>query len=154
MVTVAISWADGADITLPLPSFETAGSAGADLRANLAEGDRKRGMLIEAKSRMLISTGFYMEIPKGYEAQIRPRSGLALKHGITLMNSVGTIDSDYRGIVGIILYNSCDKSFQVGHGDRIAQMVIAPVTRADFVLTAKLIKTGRGSGGFGSTGSS
>ena len=152
MVTVAISWADGADSTLPLPSFETSGSAGADLRANLSENVRQKGMLLEAKSRILVSTGFHLEIPKDYEAQIRPRSGLALKHGITLMNSIGTIDSDYRGIVGVILYNSGDKGFKIDHGDRIAQMVIAPVVRADFVMADKLTKTRRGSDGLGSTG--
>ena len=154
MVTVAISWADEADSTLPLPSFATEGSSGADLRANLAEGDRQKGVMLRANNRLLVSTGFYIEIPKGYEAQIRARSGLALRHGITLMNSIGTIDSDYRGIVNVILYNSGDKGVQIHHGDRIAQMIVAPVVKAKFVMAAKVTKTRRGSGGLGSTGTS
>ena len=152
MVTVAISWANGADSTLPLPSFKTDGSVGADLRANLSKDERSKGVLLKANSRMLVSTGFRLEIPQDYEAQIRPRSGLALKHGITLMNAIGTIDSDYRGIVGVILFNSSDKDFKISHGDRIAQMIIAPVVRANFVMAPKLTKTTRGSGGLGSTG--
>ena len=152
MVTVAISWADGADSTLPLPSFETSGSAGADLRANLSENMRQKGMLLEANSRMLVSTGFHLEIPKDYEAQIRPRSGLALNKGITVINSPGTIDADYRGEIGVILINLSDSSFQINSGDRIAQMIIAKHETISWRVVEKLDKSDRGNKGFGSTG--
>ena len=152
MVTVAIKWADGADTGLPLPSYETKGSAGFDLRANLPDYDRDDGVILRSHERLLVSTGLSMEIPAGYEGQIRPRSGLALRYGVTLMNALGTIDSDYRGVVSIILYNSGNQDFQLMHGDRIGQMIIAPVIRSNFVLTDSLGKTARGSRGFGSTG--
>lgn len=97
-------------------------------------------------------TGLHMEIPHGYEVQLRPRSGLALKHGITLLNAPGTIDSDYRGAVGVILINTSDQDFHIAHGDRIAQMVVAPVTQASFAVSDALSATDRGAGGFGSTG--
>jgi len=103
-------------------------------------------------ARALISTGLHLEIPQGFEAQIRPRSGLALKHGVPLMNAPGTIDSDYRGVLGVILWNAGQTAFQVAHGDRIAQMIISPVTQAKFVLSETLSDTDRGAGGFGSTG--
>ena len=134
-----------------LPSYETAGAAGADLRANFPASERG-GLMIEAGARALVSTGLRLEIPLGYEVQIRPRSGLALKHGITLPNSPGTIDSDYRGPLGVILLNAGDQPFIVNHGDRIAQMVVAPVVQARFELVAELGETARGEGGFGSTG--
>ncbi len=147
-VTVRLSWAEGADSALGLPSYATEGAAGADLRANLPGG----AMTLAPGARGLISTGLHMEIPAGYEVQVRPRSGLALKHGITLPNSPGTIDSDYRGVVGVIMLNAGSESFEVMHGMRIAQMVVAPVVRAEFEVTDVLDQTRRGAGGFGSTG--
>ena len=147
-IPIRVAWAEGADKTQPLPSYETAGAAGADLRANLPEGP----MLLPAGGRALVPTGLQMEIPEGYEVQIRPRSGLALKHGITLPNSPGTIDSDYRGEVRVILANTGAEPFTVTHGMRIAQMVVAPVVQATFSVMSDLSATARGSGGFGSTG--
>jgi len=151
VVTVSFAWLEGADRGLGLPSYETAGAAGADLRANFPASERG-GLVIEAGARALVSTGLRLEIPLGYEVQVRPRSGLALKHGITLPNSPGTIDSDYRGPLGVILLNAGDQPFTVNHGDRIAQMVVAPVVQARFELVAELGETARGEGGFGSTG--
>ncbi len=151
VVTVSFAWLEGADRALGLPSYETAGAAGADLRANFPAGERG-GLVIEAGARALVPTGLRLEIPQGYEVQIRPRSGLALKHGITLPNSPGTIDSDYRGPLGVILLNAGDAPFAVNHGDRIAQMVVAPVVQARFELVTELGDTARGEGGFGSTG--
>lgn len=148
MVNIDLMWADDADRTIALPSYETDGAAGADIRANLPQGD----VTIAAGQRTLISTGLVMAIPHGFEVQIRPRSGLALKHGITLPNTPGTIDSDYRGVVGVILLNTSEQSFVVQHGMRIAQMVVAPVLQAGFSLREQLEDTKRGSGGFGSTG--
>ncbi len=149
-VMIKLRWAEGADATLGLPRYETAQAAGADLRANLPAGT----VTIAAGARALISTGLQMEIPPGYEVQIRPRSGLALKHGVTLANSPGTIDSDYRGVVGVIVLNTATTDFEVTHGMRIAQMVVAPVLQAKFELAQDLGQTTRGSGGFGSTGAS
>jgi len=151
VVTVSFAWLEGADQALGLPSYETAGAAGADLRANFPEGERG-GLVIVAGARVLVPTGLRLELPQGYEVQIRPRSGLALKHGITLPNSPGTIDSDYRGPLGVILLNAGDQPFAVNHGDRIAQMVVAPVVQARFELVSELGETARGEGGFGSTG--
>ena len=154
MITLPFCWAKGADTSLPLPSYESSGSAGVDLRANFSIEHRRSGVTLEPMARRLISTGLHLEIPCGYEAQIRPRSGLALKHGITLMNSPGTIDSDYRGILGVILWNAGQSAFHVDHGERIAQMVIAPVVHAKLVMSNTLPDTERGAGGFGSTGTS
>lgn len=149
MVVIRVIHDEGADLSLPLPSYETKGAAGADLRANLPD----RGELTLAPgARALVPTGLRLEIPQGYEVQIRPRSGLALKHGITLPNSPGTIDSDYRGPLGVIVMNAGEAPFVINHGDRIAQMVVAPVLQAAFELTSSLEQTERGSGGFGSTG--
>lgn len=148
MTTIKLCWADGADRNLPLPAYESAGAAGADLRACLPEGP----VTLAPGARALISTGLHMAIPQGFEVQIRPRSGLALKHGITLINSPGTIDSDYRGIVGVIMGNMGQEAFTVEHGMRIAQMVVAPVVQAGFDLADSLDETPRGAGGFGSTG--
>lgn len=131
-----------------LPTYETAGAAGADVRARLPDGPVK----LEPGARALIPTGLAFEIPPGFEVQVRPRSGLALKHGIMLVNSPGTIDSDYRGPVGVILLNAGQEVFVVEHGARIAQLVVAPVVRAGFTCVARLDPSGRGSGGFGSTG--
>lgn len=149
-VTIKITRAADAASDLVLPQYETAGAAGADLRANLPTGD----ITLAPGARVLIPTGLQMEIPKGFEVQIRPRSGLALKHGIALVNSPGTIDSDYRGPVGIIVLNTSAEPFTVTHGMRIAQMVVAPVVQASFRLVDALSDTSRGGGGFGSTGGS
>ena len=148
MTTIKLCWADGADRSLPMPAYESAGAAGADLRANLPEGP----VTLAPGARALISTGLHMAIPQGFEVQIRPRSGLALKHGITLINGPGTIDSDYRGIVGVIMGNMGQEAFTVEQGMRIAQMVVAPVVQAGFDLADSLDETPRGAGGFGSTG--
>ena len=153
MILIKMSWLAGADHGLGLPSYETVGSAGADLRANFVK-DERDGLILQAAERALVPTGLRLEIPLGYEVQIRPRSGLALKHGITLPNSPGTIDSDYRGPLGVILLNAGSEPFVVNHGDRIAQMVVAPVVQASFELLGDLSETVRGEGGFGSTGRS
>ncbi|MEM6940146.1 MAG: dUTP diphosphatase [Pseudomonadota bacterium] len=150
MPDIAFSWAVGADQALGLPRYQTAGAAGADLRANLPEGP----VLLAPMARSLISTGLHFEIPAGFEVQIRPRSGLALKHGVTLANAPGTIDSDYRGIVGVIMINLSTEPFEVTHGVRIAQMVLAPFVQVRFVETDQLSASARGSAGFGSTGKS
>jgi dUTP pyrophosphatase len=151
MVTVTLSWDAGADRTLGLPAYATVGAAGADLRANFGD-DARDGVTLAPGARALVPTGLRMAIPEGYEVQLRPRSGLALKQGVTLANSPGTIDSDYRGAVGVILINLGDAVYHVEHGARIAQMVVAPVTLAEFALTEALDETLRGAGGFGSTG--
>jgi dUTP pyrophosphatase len=149
MVTIRVAHLEEADTSVPLPSYETSGAAGADIRANLPD----RGTVeLAPGARALIPTGLRIEIPAGYEVQIRPRSGLALKHGITLPNTPGTIDSDYRGPLGVILMNAGQESFTVAHGDRIAQMVVAPVLQARFEPVESLSDTTRGAGGFGSTG--
>lgn len=146
---IRISHTEEADRSLPLPAYETAGAAGADLRADL---QGKAALTLAPGERALISTGLRLEIPAGFEVQIRPRSGLALKHGITLPNTPGTIDSDYRGPLGVILLNAGQEAFTVQHGDRIAQMIVAPVVQARFELADTLSETARGAGGFGSTG--
>lgn len=151
-LTVQLMWDDLADQALGLPHYATAGAAGADLRANFPPQTRASGMVLQPGGRALVPTGLRLAIPAGFEVQIRPRSGLALKHGITLPNSPGTIDSDYRGPLGVILMNAGDTPFAVVHGERIAQMVVAPVVQARFELLAQLPETARGSGGFGSTG--
>lgn len=150
-VTLRIAWLPDADRSLPLPRYATAGAAGADICANFPSGERE-GIGIAPGTRALIPTGLTVAVPEGYELQLRPRSGLALKHGITLPNSPGTIDSDYRGPLGVIVMNAGAEAFQVNHGDRIAQAVLAPVVRADFEVVDTLDATARGAGGFGSTG--
>ncbi|MBN9524580.1 MAG: dUTP diphosphatase [Alphaproteobacteria bacterium] len=132
---------------LPLPAYATAGAAGLDVVAAVAEP-----VTLAPGERRLIPTGLAIALPAGYEAQVRPRSGLALKHGIALVNSPGTIDEDYRGEVGIILINLGSDSFTINRGDRIAQLVVAPVTRALLAEVDDLPDTARGAGGFGSTG--
>lgn len=141
-----------ADATVDLPSYATPGAAGADIRANLPQEARADGILLAPGQRALIPTGLAMEIPEGWEVQIRPRSGLALKHGITLANSPGTIDCDYRGPLGVILINLGDQPHRIAHGERIAQMVVAPAPQAQFDEVAEIGDTRRGAGGFGSTG--
>jgi len=135
------------DKSVPLPKYETIGSAGLDIRAFIASD-----LAIPPMGRAKIPTGLFLEIPEGYEAQIRPRSGLALKWGVTLLNSPGTIDSDYRGELEVIIINTGSESFTVKNGDRIAQMVISPVARAVISEAEQLSETERGAGGFGSTG--
>lgn len=149
---IRLAWDDGADRTVPLPAYQTAGAAGADLCANLAAADRGAGLTVAPGGIVLVPTGLRMGIPAGFEVQIRARSGLALRHGIMLPNAPGTIDSDYRGPVGVILLNAGPLPFVVGHGMRIAQMVVAPVVRAGFALVTGLDATDRADGGFGSTG--
>ena len=134
---------------LALPAYETAGSAGMDLRAALAEGET---LVLEPGQRKLIPTGLKIALEPGYEAQVRPRSGLALKHGISAPNAPGTIDSDYRGEIGVILINHGAEPFTIARGSRIAQMVIASVTQGTLVEADTLDATARGAGGFGSTG--
>ncbi len=142
-------WEPEADRSFGLPSYETPGAAGADLRANLAG---QSAIDLAPGARALVPTGLRLAIPLGYEVQLRPRSGLALKHGITLPNSPGTIDSDYRGPLGVIVQNGGAEAFTITHGMRIAQMVVAPVVQANFTPVDTLDDTPRGSGGFGSTG--
>jgi dUTP pyrophosphatase len=144
-------WEDWADQALGLPAYETAGAAGADIRANLRPEDRG-GVTLAPMQRLIVATGLRVEIPLGFEMQIRPRSGLAVKQGITLPNTPGTIDSDYRGPLGVALINLGDQAYTIQHGDRIAQMVIAPVLQARFEVVQALSETARGTGGFGSTG--
>ena len=130
-----------------LPTYQTFGAAGADVCAN-------ENGIIEPRQHKVVSTGLSLEIPLGYECQVRPRSGLAAKHGVTVLNTPGTIDSDYRGEVKVILYNSSEDPFPYQKGDRIAQLVFAPVTQAEFDVVDELTDTERGEGGFGSTGRS
>ncbi len=132
---------------LPLPSYATEDAAGADIRAALAEP-----LVLEPGDRALVATGFRMALPPGYEAQIRPRSGRALREGLTLLNTPGTIDADYRGEVGVLVINLGREPLTIKRGDRIAQMVIAPVLRAAFTATEELPASQRGTGGFGHTG--
>lgn len=130
-----------------LPHYETGASAGMDLRANLSEP-----VTLEPLERAIIKTGLFIELPVGYEAQVRPRSGLAAKKGITVLNAPGTIDADYRGEVGVILVNFSNETFKVENGERIAQMVITKHERATWEQVSVLTDTARGEGGFGSTG--
>ena len=134
---------------LALPAYETAGAAGMDLRAAVPED---RPLILLPGRRAAVPTGLILEIPEGFEGQVRPRSGLALKHGITCLNTPGTIDPDYRGEVKVILVNLGDEDFSVTRGMRIAQMVVAPVTRVEVTEVPGLDETRRGNGGFGSTG--
>lgn len=131
----------------PLPAYETLASAGMDIRANISEP-----IVLKPMQRAIIKTGLFIELPIGYEAQVRPRSGLAAKKGITVLNAPGTIDADYRGEIGVILINLSDEDFIVENGERIAQLVIARHERAEWAEVNNLTETSRGSGGFGSTG--
>jgi len=141
--TVQVLLADGAF----LPDYCTDGSAGADLRAMLVNS-----ITLEPGCRALVPTGVSIQLPAGYEAQVRSRSGMAAKHGIACLNAPGTVDSDYRGQIQVILINHGDESYLISNGDRIAQLVVAPVSRAHFIKSAILEHTHRGEGGFGSTG--
>lgn len=131
----------------PLPSYATLGAAGMDLRANITES-----VTLKGGQRAIIPTGLYVAIPEGYEMQVRPRSGLAAKHGITVLNSPGTIDSDYRGEICVILYNSSSVDFVVERGERVAQVVVAQYARVEWSEVSELSSTERAAGGFGSTG--
>lgn len=131
----------------PLPAYATPASAGMDLRASIG-----KPITLQPLERALVKTGIFVEIPLGYEAQVRPRSGLSLKNGITVLNSPGTIDADYRGEIGVILANVSDTPFTIENGERIAQLVIAKHERAEWVEVEVLTDTERGAGGFGSTG--
>ena len=151
-VKISVLREDWADPMVPLPAYQTAGSAGADICANLPVEMRAAGFVLQPMERAIVPTGLRVAIPEGFEMQIRPRSGLALKHGITLPNTPGTIDSDYRGPLGVALVNLGAAPYVVSHGDRIAQCVIAPVLQAGFEVVEDLDVTARGAGGFGSTG--
>jgi len=131
----------------PLPTYETSASAGVDLRANLTDV-----IILRSLERTLVKTGVFLEIPLGFEAQVRPRSGLALKKGITVLNSPGTVDADYRGEVGVILINLSNEDFIIENGERIAQLVFSKVEQAEWLEVEVLSDTHRGEGGFGSTG--
>jgi dUTP pyrophosphatase len=131
----------------PLPKYQTSQSAGMDLHANLSEA-----IILQPGKRKLIPTGLFMELPEGYEAQVRPRSGLALKHGVTVLNSPGTIDADYRGEIQVLLINHSDLDFEINHGERIAQLVIAKHEQVNWIENEALNNTERGAGGYGSSG--
>jgi dUTP pyrophosphatase len=130
-----------------LPNYETIASAGMDLRANITES-----ISLKPLERALVKTGLFIELPIGYEAQVRPRSGLAFKKGITVLNSPGTVDADYRGEIGVILVNLSQEIFVIENGERIAQLIIAKHERADWIEVQEISETSRGEGGFGSTG--
>ena len=149
---IAVRREDWADPAVPLPSYETAGAAGADLRANLPPDSRETGILLAPGERALVATGLRIAIPDGFEGQVRPRSGLALRDGVTVANAPGTVDADYRGPLGVILVNLGAAPVRIDHGDRIAQLVVAPCRQVRFLETPALDETARGSGGFGSTG--
>jgi dUTP pyrophosphatase len=148
MITVSIRRMPHAE-ALPLPAYETAGAAAMDLRAAV---DAAHPLVLAPGARAAVPTGFCIALPEGYEAQVRPRSGLALRDGITCLNSPGTVDADYRGEIKVILANHGDAPFVIRRGDRIAQLVVAPVTRAQWREAQSLDETSRGEGGFGSTG--
>lgn len=131
----------------PLPAYETNHSAGMDLRASIDQP-----VILKPLERVTIPTGLFIELPEGYEAQIRPRSGLAAKKGITVLNSPGTVDADYRGEIKVILINLSNENFTIEHGERIAQMIVASHERVEWTLAEELVETERGAGGFGSTG--
>jgi len=133
--------------THKLPAYETIASAGMDLRANILEA-----VVLKPLARAIIKTGLFIELPVGFEVQVRPRSGLAAKHGLTVLNSPGTVDADYRGEIGVILVNLSNTDFKIENGERIAQLVIAKHERAQWVEVQELNETSRGEGGFGSTG--
>ena len=149
MVEVKVKTLPHYDATFELPFYATEGAAGADIRASLPE---KKSLIVKQRERVLVPTGLCMEIPFGYEIQVRPRSGLSLKSSLMVVNSPGTIDCDYRGEVNIIIGNFGKEEYVIEHGLRIAQLVISPVIQAKFMTTDGLSETQRGAGGFGSTG--
>ena len=148
---VRLIWAEGADRSLPLPTYKTDGAAGADLCAHLPPDRRAEGVTLRPGERAAVPTGLRIAIPEGFEGQVRARSSLG-RRGLILPNAPGTIDADYRGEVLILLLNAGDGAVTLSHGERIAQLVIAPVARARFELAETLDETGRSAGGFGSTG--
>lgn len=152
MIELRVQRLENHDPALALPEYQTESSAGMDLTACLARTDRRTGIKLPGLGRVLVPTGLAIALPEGYEAQIRPRSGLAVKFGLTVLNSPGTIDADYRGEVRVLLVNLGAETTSIHHGDRIAQMIIAPVVQANLTPVAVLDQTQRGSGGFGSTG--
>lgn len=149
MVEVKVKTLDHYDPEFELPFYATSGAAGADIRASIPE---KKSIVVKAGERVLIPTGIQMEIPEGFEVQVRPRSGLSLKSSLLVVNAPGTIDCDYRGEVNVIIGNFGKEDYTIEHGLRIAQLVLAPVTQAKYVKVKTLGETERGSGGFGSTG--
>lgn len=149
MKPIKVKLLDHYDRELPLPKYETIQSAGADIRASL---ENKDSLVIEPGQRVLVPTGLAFEIPDGHEVQVRPRSGLSLKTDLLVVNSPGTIDADYRGEVKIILGNFGNGPYTIKHGERIAQLVFAPIYQTEFQVTDELSETDRGAGGFGSTG--
>lgn len=151
-VCISVLREDWADPEVPLPAYATIDAAGADVRANLPPETRETGFVLRPMARRIVPTGLRVEIPRGYEIQVRPRSGLALKYGLSLPNTPGTIDADYRGPLGVLMINFSDEPFIIAHGERIAQLVVAPVLQAGFALVEDLSETQRGAGGFGSTG--
>lgn len=152
MLKVEYSFVEGADEMLGLPQQGSQGAAGWDVRANLKEPVRSSGVSIEPGCVSVVPTGLALELPRGFECQVRSRSGLCIDHRVMVLNSPGTIDSDYRGEVSVILANFGDTDFRVGHGDRIAQLVFAALPEVRFVSKTHVSKTKRGSSGFGSTG--
>jgi len=151
-VTLGLRRLEGRDPALPLPGYATPGAAGMDVCANLAPEQRADGLPLMPGARALVPTGLALAVPPGYEVQLRPRSGLALRSGLTLLNSPGTIDCDYRGEIGVIVINHGTDVVRIAHGMRIAQMVLAPVARVRLAEADALDETARGAGGFGSTG--
>ena len=149
---IQITYLQNADRNISLPVYETSQSSGMDLRANLIEDNRVNGISLQAKKWLLIPTGLAISMPIGYEAQIRPRSGLAFKHGVSVLNSPGTIDADYRGEIGVILINLSNDDFIINSGDRIAQLVVSKHEQPNLEQTDSLDSTLRGEKGFGSTG--
>ena len=148
---VQLAWAEGADRSLPLPSYRTQGAAGADLCAHLRPETRATGLTLAPGEGAAVPTGLRLALPEGFEGQVRARSGLA-KRGLILPNAPGTVDADFRGEVLVLLLNAGREAVTLRHGDRIAQLVVAPVVRASFALAETLDETARGAGGFGSTG--
>ena len=149
---IQITYLQNADRNISLPVYETSQSSGMDLRANLIEDNRVNGISLQAKKWLLVPTGLAISMPIGYEAQIRPRSGLAFKHGVSVLNSPGTIDADYRGELGVLLINHGEDEFHINHGDRIAQIVFAPVIQVVWNQVTYLDESSRDANGFGSTG--
>ena len=150
--TLLFQYLPDTESDFPIPEYQTPGSAGLDIRAYLPIEERIFGSTLEPGQRLLISSGFKIEIPDGFEGQIRARSGLALKHGIALANGVGTIDSDYRGTLGVLLINLGSLPFNVKHGQRVAQLIIAPYSRVELKIVTEISTTGRNDSGYGSSG--
>ncbi|MEL6265520.1 MAG: dUTP diphosphatase [Pseudomonadota bacterium] len=151
-ITVEVLRLPSHDAALPLPAQATAGAAGLDLVACLLEQDREEGLALPPLGRATVPTGLAIALPEGFEGQVRPRSGLAARHGITVLNAPGTVDADYRGEVRVLLVNLGPETYWIAHGERIAQLVVAPVTPVTLAEVETLDTTARGTGGFGSTG--